>query len=45
MLRDIGQKANTVSNGFEAVEALINNTFDLIFTDITTPGLYRISVT
>jgi|TARA_Y100000385_G_C12546104_1_gene405856 two-component system, sensor histidine kinase len=44
MLRDIGQKATTVSNGFEAVEALINNTFDLIFTDITTPGLYGISV-
>ncbi len=45
MLRDFGHDVVTVSNGFEAVEALIKDKFDMVLMDITMPGLDGLGAT
>lgn len=45
MLRDFGHEVITVSNGFEAVEALIKEQFDMVLMDITMPGLDGLGAT
>ncbi len=45
MLQQIGHQVETVSNGFEAIEALIKQRFDLVLMDITMPGLDGLGAT
>ena len=45
MLRDFGHEVVAVSNGFEAVEALIKDDFDMVLMDITMPGLDGLGAT
>lgn len=45
MLRDLGHNPIVVSNGFEAVEAIISDSFDLVLMDITMPGLDGLGAT
>lgn len=39
MLLDMGHNVQVVSNGFEAVDAIVSNSFDLVLMDIAMPGL------
>jgi PAS domain S-box-containing protein len=45
MLRDLGHEVCVVSNGFEAVEAILSDSFDLVLMDITMPGLDGLGAT
>jgi CheY-like chemotaxis protein len=45
MLRDFGHEVVTVSNGFEAVEAMLKGRFDVVLMDITMPGLDGLGAT
>ena len=45
MLRDFGHEVVTVSNGFEAVEAMLKGRFDAVLMDITMPGLDGLGAT
>ncbi|MDD9717596.1 response regulator [Dinoroseobacter sp. PD6] len=45
MLRDLGHEVRVVSNGFEAVEAILSESFDLVLMDITMPGLDGLGAT
>lgn len=45
MLRDMGHEVRVVSNGFQAVEAIISDSFDLVLMDITMPGLDGLGAT
>lgn len=45
MLLDMGHEVQVVSNGFEAVDAIVSDSFDLVLMDIAMPGLDGLGAT